>query len=165
MNTNTPTPPAKGAHPQTVFVPPEPGYFGTPMKPDYGEPWTYVNDGTFYDIEDRNGDAVSMALDEDHYHRAIACVNACAGMDDPAKEIEGMREAAKEREFIGDAAIARIQVEHTEAQVLNTENKAMREAIKAAHEALQIADREPNSRRAEEAVDAALGKLEPFMNP
>lgn len=26
-------------------------------------------------------------------HRAVACVNACAGLDDPAKEIDALREA------------------------------------------------------------------------
>ncbi len=37
--------------------------------------------------------------------RAISCVNACAGMDDPAAEIAAMREAIREAEtFLTDIA-------------------------------------------------------------
>jgi hypothetical protein len=55
--------------------------------PDYGEPWNY-----YYDLDlalTRNG----SAGDE---RRIAECVNACAGMVDPAEEIQAMREAIRE---------------------------------------------------------------------
>lgn len=67
----------------------------TPNKtaPDFGEPWKTTNyrDGgivTSYDQPIMEGFKLVK--------RAVACVNACAGMSDPAAEIEAMREAIKE---------------------------------------------------------------------
>jgi len=71
--------------------------------PDYGEPWSkstfyaaeeYTNLGTIRrrDIED-HAVVFWCQPDPDTVERIIACVNACAGMPDPAAEIEAMREA------------------------------------------------------------------------
>lgn len=66
----------------------------TPQTPDYGEPWTLTTDFAF-DITVKGslqGSFNTMEL----ANRAIACVGACAGMADPAKGIEAMREALQE---------------------------------------------------------------------
>jgi hypothetical protein len=64
--------------------------------PDYGEPWYYDDDLDF--ALTRNG----SAGDE---RRIVECVNACAGMADPAAEITAMREAIREAEtFLTDIA-------------------------------------------------------------
>lgn len=55
--------------------------------PDYGEPWGYDID---YDMALTKNGSVCDA------NRAVACVNACAGMADPAAEIDAMREALRE---------------------------------------------------------------------
>lgn len=55
--------------------------------PDYGEPWheqtASMNKGVHW-------------LNTEQFNRAVSCVNACAGMADPAAEIEVMRVAIKE---------------------------------------------------------------------
>lgn len=66
-------------------------------KPDYGEPWSEVIN--WDEISTRDGrDILYVASDmnEPYRSRAIECVNACAGLADPAKEIAEMREALKE---------------------------------------------------------------------
>lgn len=83
----------------------------TLQTPDYGEPWKMEaynsplgESGDFEGvIEIRTRDEIRRAEacnpddeDEDAFKRIVACVNACAGMADPAKEIEAMREAIKE---------------------------------------------------------------------
>ena len=64
----------------------------TPNKtaPDFGEPWQLTTDFAF-DITIRGELAASFDKIE-HATRAIACVNACAGMRDPAAEIQALRE-------------------------------------------------------------------------
>lgn len=73
--------------------------------PDYNEPWsiqeghlsTSLFDGKgayFADIHELVGEDSSVAWAK--AGRIIACVNACAGMADPAKEIAAMREAIQE---------------------------------------------------------------------
>lgn len=62
--------------------------------PDHGEPWQLTTDFAF-DITVRGELAASFDKIE-HANRAIACVNACAGMADPAAEIQAMRTAIKE---------------------------------------------------------------------
>ena len=57
---------------------------------DFGEPWSlssfrnciYTRDGKLQEIID------------DLRNRSFRCVNACAGMSDPAAEIQAMRDAA-----------------------------------------------------------------------
>lgn len=81
------------------------------MTPDYGEPWKEkaynytVGDTGDVDgvIEIRTREELKVASawnpsDENEalFSRAIACVNACAGMADPAAEIESMRAAIRE---------------------------------------------------------------------
>lgn len=63
--------------------------------PDYGEPWTeYTN---WDEIICRNQETILYpASSLEHCARAIQCVNACAGMTDPAAELAAMREAIKE---------------------------------------------------------------------
>ncbi len=67
--------------------------------PDYGEPWhpqllpsPISKDKGVYWLNPRQ------------FNRAVDCVNACAGMADPAKEIEAMREAIKLAEVALDMA-------------------------------------------------------------
>lgn len=78
----------------------------------YGEPWTTYegrvgSDRHYYFIQgaDAESEFGKIIAGEDHrgddplpikelrtrMRRATACVNACAGMDDPAKEIERLR--------------------------------------------------------------------------
>ena len=81
------------------------------MTPDYGEPWKEkaynytVGDTGDIDgvIEIRTREELKVAdtwnpsdEKEAFFSRAITCVNACAGMADPAAEIEAMREALRE---------------------------------------------------------------------
>ena len=77
----------------------------TTSTPDYGEPWTIQEghlstslfDGKgayFADIHELVGEDSSVAWAK--AERIIACVNACAGMADPEKEIADMREAIRE---------------------------------------------------------------------
>lgn len=62
-----------------------------PPPPDYGEPWSAAFGNA---VRYRNGQLTN--LEWSLRDRAIACVNACAGMADPAKEIAAMREAIQE---------------------------------------------------------------------
>jgi hypothetical protein len=66
--------------------------------PDYGEPWKF-NQGE-PSIESRDDDAVltgiDYEIDDAKIQRAVSCVNACAGMTDPAAEI-AMLKLARER--------------------------------------------------------------------
>lgn len=60
--------------------------------PDYGEPW---NVGRIdRPIEDRHGHDPLML--HSTASRAVLCVNAFAGMADPAAEIQEMRESIRE---------------------------------------------------------------------
>ena len=60
--------------------------------PDFGEPWRlssfrnciYTRDGKLEEIVDSSR------------NRSLQCVNACAGMSDPAAEIQALRDAVKE---------------------------------------------------------------------
>lgn len=61
--------------------------------PDHGEPWQLTTDFAF-DITIRGELAASFDKIE-HANRAVSCVNACAGMVNPAKEIQAMRLAIK----------------------------------------------------------------------
>lgn len=59
--------------------------------PDYGEPWSEQSPP--HPIARDKG---VYWLNPEQFNRAVACVNACAGIDDPEKEIAAMREALKE---------------------------------------------------------------------
>jgi hypothetical protein len=62
-------------------------------QPDYGEPWVYSD---LWEIIDRNGNEIQHGLHDEHYERIVACVNACAGIPDPAAHLAAMREAIRE---------------------------------------------------------------------
>lgn len=67
---------------------------------DYGEPWSYFNDGNGSgDIESRAGMAISVIDDEVEIKRAIACVNTLAGIHDPAAALKVAREALEAEEL------------------------------------------------------------------
>jgi hypothetical protein len=65
----------------------------TPNTPtlDYGEPW--CEQSPPHPIAKSKG---VYWLNPEQFNRAVTCVNACAGMADPAKEIKAMREAIRE---------------------------------------------------------------------
>lgn len=69
----------------------------TPAHKPSPFPWREGEDGN--DIVDANGDLVTVTCEQitvSDYDRILACVNACAGMDDPEKEIGEMLEANAE---------------------------------------------------------------------
>jgi len=107
----------------------------TTPTPDYGEPWNYNYD---FDLAlTRNG----SAGDE---RRIAECVNACAGMADPAAEIANLKMELD----------ASCNAEHL--RQVRDENTAMREAIRKAHDAIK-ASPYPDQQ--------ALAKLQPFITP
>lgn len=62
------------------------------MTPDYGEPWSLRTEGSRTVIITPGATGADFDLPI-HAARAVACVNACQGMTDPAAEIQAMREA------------------------------------------------------------------------
>ncbi len=107
-------------------------------------------------------------MNEPYRSRAINCVNACAGMADPAKEIAAMRESLNQQGF---------KMAGFEAEVagLRADNEEMREVLREAHTSLNLCsgiigapfDTEWKS---VEECDAAYGsakstlaKLQPFI--
>ena len=63
--------------------------------PDYGEPWKPRTEGSRTVIINPGATGADFDLPI-HAARAFSCVNACAGMADPAAEIAAMREAISE---------------------------------------------------------------------
>ena len=62
--------------------------------PDYGEPWDF--DGENWITDMANKEVLNLdSIHSKNADRLVACVNACAGMADPAAEIQAMREAIK----------------------------------------------------------------------
>lgn len=62
----------------------------TTLKPDYGEPWTLMSTGAVHDRND------NLVTEDSAKLRMLSCVNSCAGMADPAAEIEAMRKVMTE---------------------------------------------------------------------
>lgn len=63
--------------------------------PDFGEPWqSETGDFEIYSKSEHN--ATAYAESARIRDRIIKCINACAGMQDPAAEIEAMRAAIRE---------------------------------------------------------------------
>ena len=63
--------------------------------PDFGEPWqSETGDFEIYSKSEHN--ATAYAESARIRDRIIKCINACAGMQDPAAEIEAMRAAIVE---------------------------------------------------------------------
>ena len=61
--------------------------------PDYGEPWRTEQLQGWRVVRSREGKIIADAMARD---RAVACVNALAGVADPAAHLAAMREAIRE---------------------------------------------------------------------
>lgn len=59
------------------------------------EPWVFESEPSYYsEIFGSNGESVCTFVDDPSgvdVDRILSCVNACAGMEDPGKEIQRMR--------------------------------------------------------------------------
>ena len=140
--------------------------------PDHGEPWQSMGDDEIWsDNEDEGTLAVANGCIRE---RIVTCVNACAGMADPEKEIAELRQALSGR-----------TVSCEQCNTLATENQAMREAIHLAEVALDMADDEvyppdancschisppcndcvnnSQARETKDFIKRALAKLKPFI--
>jgi len=132
--------------------------------PDYGEPWKVGRIDR--PMEDRHGHDPLML--HSTASRAVFCVNACAGMADPAAEIQAMRATL---EAFWEALPERLRQERE----LNESTKAIRDADLALQKCLNYLIVQPiftrnNSdieRESEtmESVHLALAKLRPFITP
>lgn len=110
---------------------------------------------------------------EPRANRIVACVNACAGMADPAKEIQAMREELADirqrlkghpdSKLDGENGLAAATMRGFEA--LQVENEAMRTAIKQAYRALEVVSDCNLAFDEEMMVNAALDNLFPFLKP
>jgi len=76
--------------------------------PDHGEPWK--NNTEF--IRDRMDFKVAAFRDAESAERTVKCVNACAGMADPAATIAAMREAIKTLVDLCERAMTVIQSDY-----------------------------------------------------
>ena len=185
----------------------------TPEKPDYGEPWKKYDENGIQSRDEFWIADVKTPLIRD---RIVVCVNACEGLDDPAKEIAELRakgeqvthalgvsmmecnelaksmhrrhyaESAPQWESLSDVPGIISQIDNMHAGVCQQldaakfENQVMREAIKAAHGALEKAhfvhkgittytqqsseDYAANTEHCE-MMKSALAKLEPYIKP
>ena len=93
--------------------------------PDFGEPWhkqtAIMNKGVHW-------------LNTDQFNRAVVCVNACAGMTDPAADIAAMRAKIESlTDMLHNCANLR-QIARTE---LSENIEVMREAIREAHKLIE----------------------------
>lgn len=128
----------------------------TTPTPDYGEPWKLSDyNAPIGETGDYEGaeeiltrDNVLAAVswnpddeDQKRFQRIIQCVNDCAGMADPAAEIEAMREAIKEA--------------HGALQMVVLETLKQWDSTKPL----------PCVGTIENAATAALAKLKPFIKP
>ena len=140
--------------------------------PDYGEPWTY-GEGAEEDEEGwwhrhaiiwnsyNHSIAKDRRLDDnqvDEWNRIVSCVNACAGMADPAKEIAALKQVG-----IANATM------HLEAVDAAAEIAAMREAIREASQLLEAVDtgaqKDVNGVNWYDHRYITLAKLQPFIIP
>jgi hypothetical protein len=117
-------------------------------KPDYGEPWKVGRIDR--PIEDRHGHDPLML--HRTASRAVFCVNACAGMTDPAEEIANLKMELD----------ASCNAEHL--RQVRDENKAIKRAIQTAYESLEGLDLHlPKNYGL--LLLLALEKLQPFTTP
>jgi hypothetical protein len=107
--------------------------------PDFGEPWGFTSFRNC--IRDRHN--VLRSIEDDLRDRARVTVNACAGMADPAAEIEGLRQALSGR-------TASCSQCNESARTI----EAMREAIKDAHEVIRLCAYPDHE---------ALARLKPYL--
>ena len=141
--------------------------------PDYGEPWEYTSFRNC--IRDRHN--VLRQIEDDLRDRSRSCVNACAGMVDPAKEIRAMRgviSACMSAMPVGNIQThtpenlaARIGDLAAALAAETSENEAMWETMRETAGILAQIPDAYDSRffRAGQWADAALAKLQPFINP
>ena len=69
--------------------------------PDFGEPWSDSEFRGMADCQDRNGTPIVCDfhfVHDEHRARIVSCVNACAGMSDPAAEIQALRDKLEQAE-------------------------------------------------------------------
>lgn len=147
----------------------------TPI-PDYGEPWREQTvsfiPGT---IEDRDGNVVNALKQK---LRAIACVNACAGMADPEKEITAMREEIAAADTSSESEL--IQETQSQSVTLITQNErllkerqamleAIREAVTAINRLTAATTGDMQYAKAKQDAirfgNATLTKLQPYIKP
>lgn len=103
--------------------------------PDFGEPWQ--NELGDFEIYPRTGgDATAYAEGAKTRDRVIACVNACAGMANPAAEIQAMRDERNHLSRDLSSLLAGDCLNGHDAVEGARNGIAMREAIKDAHYAL-----------------------------
>lgn len=117
--------------------------------PDFGEPWEFTSFRNC--IRDRHN--VLRSIEDDLRDRARVTVNACAGMADPAAEIEGLRQALSGR------TVSCSQCNESARTI-----EGMREAIKETEKILQsirLDDIFDDTMRNHAAL--ALAKLQPFL--
>lgn len=135
----------------------------TPQTPDYGEPWNQDQRVEMH-IKDRSGNGIASfgaswnnIEDPEKLHkrqqglrdRTLACVNACAGMADPAAEIEAMREAIRD----AHAIIER----YSESAISHATQLMCPECLR-----IEAFDEEHKDSC---AIGKALTKLKPFLKP
>ena len=120
--------------------------------PDYGEPWRQhlAIRGT---VVDRNGTYIIDTLRK--MKRAVACVNACAGMTDPSAEIQAMRDA------IRDAHEALTQ----DALWAFNDEPPSELSAKWTNKSGSLTHGPNNCRALFNARKAAIAKLQPFIKP
>ena len=157
----------------------------TPNKtaPDFGEPWDF--DGENWITDSHNTKILNLdSMHSKNAKRLIACVNACRGMADPAKEIERLCQERDEARAIVSACMSAMPIgniqTHTPENLAarigdlasalaaeTSENEAMREAIKEAADILAQIPDGYDSRffRAGQWANAALSKLQPLLKP
>lgn len=155
----------------------------TPNKtaPDFGEPWQLTTDFAF-DITIQGELAASFDKIE-HSNRAIACVNACRGMADPAKEIERLCQERDEARAIVSACMSAMPIgniqTHTPENLAarigdlasalaaeTSENEAMREAIKNIYYLTEgYADGAPDASAHDKLCNEIADKLKPLIKP
>ena len=99
--------------------------------PDHGEPWSEQSPP--HPITKDKG---VYWLNPTQFNRAVVCVNACAGMVDPAKEITELR---KELAHQTDMACQAHVCGGARIEELQKENAAMREAIREVSRQLEFA--------------------------
>ena len=93
------------------------------------EPWTYgfpMQNSTHQDMPatpSPDADQVFL-LDGDDYLRAVACVNACVGMVDPAMQINGLR-------AFNEMSRNTIAEMSSQLTALRDQNAAMRKALES----------------------------------
>ena len=166
----------------------------TTPTPDYGEPWSAFD---FGQCKTRRGAMLAhfFELIAGARNRAIACVNACAGMADPAKDIARLKNCSDELDSIlhiipADAPCIHAETGETVADYIldlqkevgrvhelyfnvSQQLEAMREAIREAEAALRAwpkagSGMSTDFNRQSQAFrtgQQALAKLQPFIKP